>query len=252
MSDLIGVWNDYYSDTTADTALKDKNFFDLEVGTIIREVGKEIERKPRASLDILELGSGTGYLAKATVEDITKQSRIPVSYIGVDFSDVGVAHAKDRNITGCEFIVSDFLEFLEGDKRRYDMVVSQRSIMAILDADFQLRLLQMIKQCLWEDGLGIFSEATERAANEVNRLRKQLGLDPFEQIWHSRYLNEDQLKEVFSSVTVLDFASTYWLITRVVYPYFQKPVHNTPLHEFAASLPQTGEHGLVKLFLVRP
>jgi hypothetical protein len=59
------------------------------------------------------------------------------------------------------------------------------------------------------------------------------------------------VRAVFPSLEIIDYSSTYWLITRVVYPYFAEPKHNTALHDFAAGLHQDGPYGLVKLFASR-
>ena len=251
MNDLLKVWNDYYSDADTDTAIKDKHFFSLEVMSIIRQVSEELVHRPRVSLTILELGAGTGYLAKSIVEHVIEGFGIPVSYVGVDFSEVAIAKANRREIQGAKFVASDFFEYLNEDKQHYDIVVTQRSIMAILDRNSQLRLLQVIRQHLKDDGLGIFSEGTQQALDKLNYLRERLGVPPFHRIWHSLHVDQGHIRQVFSSVDVVDFSSTYWLITRVIYPYFQEPQHNTPLHQFAAELPQIGDHGLVKIFLAR-
>jgi SAM-dependent methyltransferase len=252
MKELVEVWNNYYSDAELDTAIKDKYFFALEVGSIVRQVRGVLAGKPRSSAKILELGSATGYLAKSIVGAMAGPLAFPVSYTGVDFSPVATAKATSRNIPGASFVASDFLSYMAGDTSKYDVIVSQRSIMAVLERDSQFSLLRMIRDHLKEEGVGILSEGTQQALDELNRLRAELGIGPFERIWHSLYIDRQQLQQVFSSVRVEDFASTYWLITRVVYPYFQEPKHNTLLHKIASELPQTGGHGLVKIFVVNP
>lgn len=251
MEELVEVWDSYYA-AAGDTAIKDRYFFALEVAGIVRHIREEQLARPRSSISILELGSATGFLSKAVSESLAEVSAVPVSYVGVDFSEVAVQRARSRGITGCTFVASDFIEYLDRDSNRYDFVVTQRSIMAILDRDGQLRLLQMIREHLKGDGLGVLSEGTQQALDELNRLRAQLGIAPFDQIWHSLYVDQCHMRQTFSSVTVEDFSSTYWLITRAIYPYFQEPKHNTLLHKFASELPQLGDFGLVKIFLVRP
>jgi SAM-dependent methyltransferase len=251
MEELVEVWNNYYA-ADSDTAIKDRYFFSLEVAGIVRHVRDEQLRGSRTAISILELGSATGYLAKSIVEGLAEFSALPVSYVGVDFSEVAVEKANSRGIKGCTFVASDFFEYLTGDGNHYDLVVTQRSIMAILDRDAQLRLLQMVREHLKDSGLGILSEGTQQGLDELNRLRAQLGIAPFDQIWHSLYVDQNHMRQIFSSVSVEDFSSTYWLITRAIYPYFEEPKHNTLLHKFASELPQIGDFGLVKFFLVRP
>lgn len=67
---------------------------------------------------------------------------------------------------------------------------------------------------------------------------------------HSLYVDENIIKSNFKKSKIMDFSSTYWLITRVIYPYFQNPKHNSEIHKFSSGLTQSGNYGLVKLFLV--
>ena len=250
--DLIRVWDDYYSQSQEDTVLKDKNFFELEVNALTSEIAMVSEGKGAAEIRILEVGSGTGYLAKRILEKLGERTAGPVSFTGIDFSEIACAKARERDLPGARFVAEDFVRALEADATKYDFIVSQRSIMAIMDEAGQQRLLTLIREHLAPGGVGVLSEGSKEALDLLGKMRAELGVDEaFEKVWHSRYLERRQIESVFPRVTVVDYASTYWLITRVLYPYFEKPKHNTKLHDFAATLPQLGDYGLVKLFLVR-
>ncbi len=252
MDDVVKVWNDYYMDGCSDTAIKDKHFFSLEVDSLVKQVCKASALIKKEPITILEIGVGTGYLASMVVKKINLLLGVNVQYVGVDFSDVAIKVARKRNIPGSKFIVSDFLDFMAKDNRHYDIIISQRSIMAVLDPIDQQGLLEMVQQHLKVDGMGIFSECTTQSLGKINSLREQLGVGPIEKVWHSLYLDQHKIENVFSSVSIVDFSSTYWLITRVIYPYFEEPKHNSPIHKFASKLPQTENYGLAKIFLVRP
>ena len=248
MSDesLVDVWDEYYA-TPGDTAIKDRSFFDLEVRTLVDRVEAEVRRTGAEQVAILELGSGTGYLAARVVERL---SGVTLRYDGVDFSEVGVRHADERELPGCAFHESDFTAFVERCDTRYDVIVTQRSIMVIMDAAGQTRLLELLSDRLAPGGLGLFSEGSVQGLARLNELRGGLGIDPLEKVWHSRYLDEDDIAPVFGEVEIEHFASVYWLATRVLYPYFEEPRHDTPLHRFAATLPQVGDFAPVRLFVV--
>ena len=123
--------------------------------------------------------------------------------------------------------------------------------MALMTGHSQIRLFKLIKKHLSQSGVDIFSEATVQALRQNQKLRKSLGLSPMIKVWHSRYLDTRLLLKIFSNVQIVDFSSTYWLLTRVVYPFFQDPKHNTKFHNFASSLSQEGNYGLAKIFVVR-
>jgi phospholipid N-methyltransferase len=252
MEDLLKVWNEYYEKTDNDTILKDNSFFSLEVSSILDQVHFYIDKNPKVRTEILELGSATGYLAETIVDSVRKKYGIQVVYTGVDFSEVAINKSRRRNLMNCSFFKDDFIEFLKKNLIQYDLIISQRSIMAIMDDKAQQMLLKMIRKRLNIDGAGIFSEGSRQALLELNRLRKNLNLDDLQKIWHSLYVDQEYLKKIFPSVRIIDFSSLYWLITRVIYPFFEEPKHNSSIHKFASQLKQSGNYGLVKLFLVKP
>ena len=250
MKELKKVWNKQYQSTEKATALKDRNFFNLEVKYIKKILLNEISKRKKKSIKILELGSGTGFLADSIVSELKKTS-INCSYFGVDFSSVATKKAKSRKIPNSVFIKSDFIKFLKANNTKFDYIITQRSIMAIMNTQTQIQLLKLIKNSLTKGGKGMFSEVSIQAFKTIQKLRATLEIEPIEKVWHSLYLDEKILYDIFPKTKKIDFSSTYWFITRVIYPYFEKPKHNTKLHDFAASIPQKGNYGLVKLFVVQ-
>ena len=95
------------------------------------------------------------------------------------------------------------------------------------------------------------SEGTARGFATLNDLRQRSGQAKLDNIWHCQYVDEEVVRDVFDSITIHDYASTYWLITRVIYSFEREPRHNTPIHDLAANLPQVGEFGLVKLIVAK-
>ena len=252
MKNLLKVWNNYYASTNKDTAIRDENFFSLEIEAITSNLLKEIINKnKKLTIRILELGSGTGFLASKIASLLTK-NKVKYHYLGIDFSDVGIQKANKREIDNCTFLKDDFLHFLKSNQERFDFIITQRTVMAIMEKKSQKQLLKLIRKSLSSNGCGLLSECSIQALEEIQKLRKLLGILPLKKVWHSQYLDERFLLKVFSNIKVIDFSSTYWLITRVVYPFFEEPKHNTMIHKFAAKLVQTGNYGLVKLFVVRP
>lgn len=254
MSDeeLISVWNDHYAES-GDTAIKDRPFFDLEVHHLVEQTANHVLAVGDGRrLSMLELGCGTGFLAERITQRLTSLG-IDFQYDGVDFSVTAIERAERRELEACSFQADDFVSFLEARPReQYDLILTQRSIMAVMDAEAQRHLLELVRGALGPSGTGLLSEGSIQGMARLNGLRTGLALDPIETVWHSRYLDEADLEAVFGGVHVVHFAALYWLITRVIYPHLAEPEHNTDLHRFAAGLPQAGDFSPVRLFVVRP
>tara|TARA_B110000467_G_C18336006_1_gene497828 strand:- start:3294 stop:4049 length:756 start_codon:yes stop_codon:yes gene_type:complete len=250
MKKLTQVWDDYYDKSKKNTILKDDNFFKLEINSIVENIITEIDRMKNSSVKILEFGSGTGFLAAKIMLSL-KKKKIKCQYTGIDFSQIAIQKANKRNIKNCEFINSDFIDFLKSNNEKFDFIITQRSIMAIMEKKSQLLLLKLIKKSLTKKGTGLFCECTIQALNEIQKLRKKLGISPLDKVWHSKYVDVNIISSLFTKTRIVDFASTYWFLTRIIYPYFKDPKHNTEFHKFASILPQEGNYGLVKLFVVQ-
>ncbi|MCR4327252.1 MAG: class I SAM-dependent methyltransferase [Nanoarchaeota archaeon] len=243
---LKETWESQYSENQ-DTAIKDKPFFELEIKTIKKEVEKISKEKD--NLSILELGCGTGFLASELIKDSLKDRKY--TYTGVDLSKNAIEISKSRKIPKTFFLEIDFFNFFEKSTKKFDLIISQRSIMALLKKEEQIKLLKLISSRLTNKGIGLFTECLYGASQKINEYRKQLGIKPFEKVWHSRYLKTEEIKKIFPKFEITDFCSTYWLITRIIYPYFEEPKHNTKLAQVASKFPESGNYGLVKLIIVK-
>jgi len=243
------TWNKQYIKNTT-TALKDNNLFKLEINSIKDNFKKIISKLNKKNIKILEIGSGTGYLALQLTK-ILKDEKISYDYTGIDFSIEAVRKSKKRKISNCKFFEIDFIKFFMTNTTKFDLIISQRSIMAMMSKKKQNKLINQIKTNLKKSGYGIFSECTIQSLKNHQKFRKKLSIEPYEKIWHSTYIDENFLAKVFKSYQKIDFSSSYYLITRIIYPYFSKPKHNTRIHDFASSLEQFGDYSLVKLFIVK-
>lgn len=242
------VWDEYYAATSGDTVLKDANFFRMEIAALSKALNSEVERIGR-SVSILELGSGTGALAEALLAALPKAAREGTTYQGVDFAADACAKADSRGLSGASFTAQDFLSYLEQETQQFDIIISQRSVMAVIDPDDQRKMLRGMHNRLKPGGKIFLSEGTRQGFERLNYLRAEIGIAPMAPIWHCLYLDEEEVRSEFPDVQFDDYASLYWLITRVIYPFSAEPQHNTRLHDMAAALPQTGDHGLVKLIV---
>ena len=244
---LEKVWNKQY-EKNDNTALKDNHLFELEFEAICTSIYSHVNSHKK--IKVLELGCGTGFLIEKLTHHFNKLG-IELLCDCVDFSDKAIDLAKDKKISNVKFYCDDFFNFLENSVDSYNFIISQRSIMAIMEYDKQTKLLNLIKKSLCEKGVGIFSECFEEQLIKLNNCREIMGLNPIEKVWHSLYLKNDQLDNVFLDVKFMDFCSTYFFVTRVIYPFFKKPIHNQDIHERAFKLPNKGDFGFLRLAIVK-
>lgn len=252
-SQLKDTWDSYYKNASGPTVLKDEAFFKMEVKAILDECRQYIRENASKSLKIVELGSGLGGLAKELEKNLGSELLDQYSYIGIDFSEPAVQKSKDLGLRYSDFLATDFMTGLREIEGKPDIIVTQRSVMALMEQEAQAELLKQIRSSLKPGGLAVLSEGTQKGLKGLKELRAQLGVSSdFDKVWHSEYLDDALVMSLFDNrVEVKDYSSIYWLITRVIYPYFQEPKHNSAIHSFASGLPQTGDFGLVKLFVCR-
>ena len=75
------TWNKQYKKNNI-TALQDKNLFKLEIDSIKQNFKKKISKLNGKNIKILEIGSGTGYLALQLTK-ILKNENILYEYTGI-------------------------------------------------------------------------------------------------------------------------------------------------------------------------
>ena len=251
---LKKTWNEQY-DGEKISSLKDKNLYFLEIKAIISHIYKSIKNfsKKKEDIIILELGCGTGELLRQINNNLKNFSSFNLNpkYVGVDFSINAIKQAKKNALDNQTFKCEDFLNYLVSkESNSFDIIVTQRAIMAIMDEKLQNKVLYEINRVLKEDGKGIFSECFNSGLNKLNELRKTANLDPIEKVWHSLYLEEKNFFQTFKNVDFDDFCSTYFLITRIIYPYFDTPIHNQAIHDIASKFPNSGSNSFLKLVQV--
>jgi SAM-dependent methyltransferase len=244
---LVDLWNEQYK-SSIDTALKDSYLFKLEFDAIFEAIKDNLKSKKK--IKILELGCGTGFLISNLIDKLGELD-IDVIYEGVDFSADAIKNAKKKKIKNINFFCEDFIKFLVETNSCYDFIITQRSIMALMELKKQDNLLELIKIKLSKTGVGVFSECFEEQLNNLNKLRKIMGLENIQKVWHSLYLKKNQLERYFNDVKYKDFCSTYFFVTRVIYPFFEIPLHNQEIHNRASMLPNYGDVSFLRLAIVK-
>ena len=246
--DLVDVWNVQYGDER-DTALKDRNLFSIEVDALKAQVIRNLPAT--GPVRILELGCGTGYLLQEVGRLLESRGRRNYRLVGVDFARNAIDTAVGRSLRNTDFECGGFAEFFGKTREKFDLILSQRSVMALMSDEEQSDVLQQICEALAPEGVVIIAECFRNGFDRFNDLREQAGLEPIDKVWHSRHVDESALEKIFGQVEFVSYCSTYMLVTRLVYPFFEDPVHNHAIHDLAARLPESGDHAFLKIAVLR-
>ena len=234
----------------------DHRAIELEIATISRCV--------EPGMDILDAGCATGY---STVN----LARIDgVRVLGIDYVERMIELAHERRGTLPQEI-AERLEFRVGDARTlegipeaaFDLVVTTRVLINLGTVGEQSDAIRALGRRVRPGGCLLLSEATVEGWQRLNALRREWGLSDIVMPSFNLYLEEATIvaaaRDDFTLERVEDFASSYFVATRVLKPILAEAAHHEidvadPKAEFnrwASLLPAAGDYSPQKLFVLR-
>jgi ubiquinone/menaquinone biosynthesis C-methylase UbiE len=233
----------------------DFNVIDME----IREILKYLVDGER----VLDIGCANGYSAI----QFAGQKRIAIR--GLDFTPemIAIARARLANVVAglrgsVDFDIGDITKLNEPDNA-YDKVVVIRVIISLGDWARQAQGLGECVRVLKPGGLLLLSEATIQGWRQLNTFRGEWGLPEIPMPPFNLYLDQDDVCNAVAPrlelVELVNFASTYYLGTRVLKPLLAQAlsasvdVANPKMewNRWFAQLPAFGDYGTQKLFVFR-
>lgn len=212
---------------------------------------------------ILDVGCANGY---STIQfALNKRGCIR----GVDYIPEMVEQARlhseeiaERLLGTVEFGVGDIMA-LDEPSDKYDKVISIRVIINLHEWSRQLLGLKECVRVLKQGGTFLLSEATVQGWRELNKLRREWQLPDIPMPPFNNYLDRDQVIELLSNdlqlVEVVNFASTYYVGTRVLKPLLIQALGakidvadpNMEWNRWFAQLPAWGNYGTQELFVFK-
>ena len=197
------------------------------------------------------------------------------------YTTIQLAHAKNIRITGvdyapsmienataalgragalkgtAQFRIGNFLD-LDFPDNSFDKVMTKRCLINLGSLQFQEQAIREAARVLKPGGMFLISDVSLQSAAKLNDLRIALSLEPMTPLWHNCYMDEEKLlpfiEQFFEVKRIRRFSSTYYVLTWALYPFFVrsgKRNYRSWYHHIAASLPQIGDWGLQKLFILK-
>jgi len=206
---------------------------------------------------VLDAGCANGY----TTLQLARKKALRIT--GVDYAPSMIEHANlNLNRAGplrgsAVFRVGNFLS-LDFPTNSFDKVITKRCLINMGSATHQKTALLEAYRVLKPGGLFLISEVSVQSSNKLNRLRKQMGLETMTPLWHNHYVDEDDLLSFaapyFEVKKIKRFSSTYYVMTWVMHPIFIRSGrrnYRSWFHRLSANLPQFGDYGLQKLYVLQ-
>lgn len=234
----------------------DRRAIELEIAAISRYV--------EPGMTILDAGCATGY------STVCFARRDGVSVLGIDYIEKMIELARERQ-AGMPRVIASRLEFRVGDVREldgipeagFDLVVTTRVVINLGTAAEQADAIRSLGRRVRPGGLLLLSEATVEGWQRLNALRREWGLPDIAMPSFNLYLEEDAVAvaagDEFTLERVEDFASSYFVATRVLKPILARATPhdvdvadpNAEFNRWASLLPAAGDYGTQKLFVLR-
>ena len=145
---------------------------------------------------------------------------------GVDFSPEMIDRAAQSAPANADFKVQDVLELGPDSHGMFDVVMTIRCLINILDVEKQKLALENIRSVLKPGGRLIFIEGSAQGRTHLNALREQSGLAAMPPVWHNLDFDEDEtlafFQDKYDVVERISFG-TYDFVSRIVHPLAVRP-----------------------------
>lgn len=206
---------------------------------------------------ICDVGCNNGYCDLALLE---KNKNINI--VGLDYSEKAIEQAnkaienyayKDR----LSFFVGNILDINSYPKEVFDLVIVKRTLINLETHEEQITAINNLRTLLRPDGTLLIMEAVDQNLQRLNALREEFGLDALDTPWHNVYINQEVIDHIYKTFKVIDcqnFASTYYVCSRVLYPWVKKNKDLSYINEInrlASFLPNIGDYGIQQLFVLK-
>lgn len=215
------------------STMEDPYIRQSEIDFFLSSIRSEIQIKNRP-LRLLDVGCGNGYL----LETISK--RFPeLILFGLEFTPELYEQALSRNIPQLTLSRGD-ARLKEDFYPNIDIVITERMVINILNADHQLEVMKNIFSSINPDGLLLMSESFLEPLHELNEAREEMCLDPIEESHQNLYLSEALVEHFLSwgmeeieGTLPANYLSTQFFVTRILHKSLRPDKGKVKFSKFA-------------------
>jgi ubiquinone/menaquinone biosynthesis C-methylase UbiE len=254
--DIKDYWNDRAAADKANATTNDIFMRELERATLIanlRRLGCHSESH------VLDVGCGDG----STIFALDEAFGCVLS--GTDYSTSMIDLARqtlvERPNRRIDFTVADAREIgMAFASQSFDFVSTDRCLINLQTSQDQFAAIGALAGLLRPGGAYLAIENFVEGNDRLNELRSLYGLSPIEIRWHNRFFRESEFvacsKRYFRTLEKIDFSSSYYFATRVIYAALcaiegELPDYRHPIHMRSTKLPSFGDFSPIKLFVLR-
>lgn len=249
MQSVKEYWNSRAATTTPTT--NDIWLRELEAKTITAALKEAFQEKPFRLVDI---GCGDGLAIKRLAMAFPS-----AEFLGLDNAESMIeAAGSAKNVSFKLGDATGLAESLAGE--RYDAIMTGRCLINLPDAAAQYDAIYQIANHLKYGGYYFAIENFTDGQDNMNKAREVLDLEEIPVRWHNKYFDSREFlfecKRHFCQIRVLDFSSSYYFATRVVYSAMCKlegrePDYNHEIHKRSIDLPASNGFSPIKLAIMR-
>jgi SAM-dependent methyltransferase len=206
---------EYWNDDNVES-MYDKHLLNAEIELIRKHIPEGAK--------ILDAGCGE---AEGTIV----YSSVPGAVVhAVDFSETRLQKARERlegrsNVT-CKQV--DFLGTYQLDDD-YDVVVSQRFLINLMEWELQQRVLLDLAAMLKPGGRLLMLEGSRQGVDSLNEFRAAMGLEPIPVKWHNLFFDDGALVGFMGEhqyrLVAEEGLGTYFLLTRGIRPVLDQTLN---------------------------
>jgi 2-polyprenyl-3-methyl-5-hydroxy-6-metoxy-1,4-benzoquinol methylase len=214
------------------STIQDPRIREAEVSFICSEIDRFLANtlKNKNEINLLDAGCGNGYLLSVISKKFPN-----INLYGIEFTPELLELGKKRELQKTKIVLGDIrhslTNFEESSVEKFDIIISERVIINLLEHSEQRKALSNINDHLLDNGVYVQVESFFEPLVNLNRARKEMALTPIEPSEHNKFLNNYMigfmrdclgLREVESSMPT-NYLSTYFFLSRVFHQVTRPP-----------------------------
>ena len=204
---------------SSSSSIQDPFIRDAEIEFFLKSLKLYGVKKGRYNFSVLDIGCGNGILLSKIREKFPN-----LELHGMEFSPDLLNLANSRGLNNVDFYRGDARDANDFSKK-FDVIISERSVINILDAKEQKIALYNIADSLYDNGMYFQSESYFEPLVNLNRARREMQLKNIEPSIHNRFLREFNVlalrdhkgMDEIESIMPKNYLSSHFFVSRVLH-----------------------------------